>query len=260
VVWSFGKRYRPLLGLDITTSSVKLIELTMSGGQYRVESYAAEPTPHNAINEKAIVDAEAVGEAIRRAVKRSGAKSRLAAIAISGDAAITKVIQMPKTLGDNELEGQVAPERVAKAVKALKAASGKRWKKGKGATDPYHAQLWIVGDSIGEACWLKGHAAGIRRKAPAQGKIRVDLSLTELLQLSWLAHLGFQHMMPNYRGFEIHRFSGEEDAREGAAAVGKIESVIPAKERPFADLSVQFKKRQKLIGDWWQAVPDRLTA
>jgi len=98
-VWSFGKRYRPLLGLDITTSSVKLIELTMSGGQYRVESYAAEPTPHNAINEKAIVDAEAVGEAIRRAVKRSGAKSRLAAIAISGDAAITKVIQMPRISG-----------------------------------------------------------------------------------------------------------------------------------------------------------------
>ena len=106
-MWSFVKRYRPLLGLDITTSSVKLIELTMSGGQYRVESYAAEPTPHNAINEKAIVDAEAVGEAIRRAVKRSGAKSRFAAIAISGDAAITKVIQMPRSLGENELEGQV---------------------------------------------------------------------------------------------------------------------------------------------------------
>ncbi len=94
-MWSLGKRYRPLLGLDITTSSVKLIELSMSGGQYRVESYAAEPTPHNAINEKAIVDAEAVGEAIRRAVKRSGARSRFAAIAISGDAAITKVIPFP---------------------------------------------------------------------------------------------------------------------------------------------------------------------
>jgi type IV pilus assembly protein PilM len=103
----FGPKYRPLLGLDITTSSVKLIELSLGGGQYRVESYAAEPTPHNAINEKAIVDAEAVGEAIRRAVKRSGARSKEAAIAISGDAAITKVIQMPKTLGENELEGQV---------------------------------------------------------------------------------------------------------------------------------------------------------
>jgi hypothetical protein len=159
-----------------------------------------------------------------------------------------------------ELEGQVVPERVAKAVKAVKAVSGKRRKRDKGSTDPYHAQLWIVGDAIGEACWLKGHAAGLRRKAPAEGKIRIDLSLTELLQLSCLAHLGFQHMMPNYRGFEFRRFSAEEDAREGAKAVAKIEAVIPAKARPFADLSVQFKIRQKLICDWWQAVPDRLTA
>ena len=41
-----SRKYRQLLGLDITTSSIKLIELSMAGGQYRVESYAAEPTPH----------------------------------------------------------------------------------------------------------------------------------------------------------------------------------------------------------------------
>ena len=103
----FTAAQRPLLGLDITTSSVKLIELARSGDSYRVESYAAEPTPVNSINEKAIVDVEAVGEAVRRAVKRSGARSRLGAVAISGDAAITKVIQMPKTLKEAELEGQV---------------------------------------------------------------------------------------------------------------------------------------------------------
>jgi DNA-binding CsgD family transcriptional regulator len=101
------RKYRPLLGLDITTSSVKLIELVMSGGSYRVESYAAEPTPQNAMNEKAIVDAEAVGEAIRRAVKRSGAGAKEVAIAISGDAAITKVIQMPRSLRERDLESQV---------------------------------------------------------------------------------------------------------------------------------------------------------
>ena len=106
----------------------------------------------------------------------------------------------------------------------------------------------------------KGHAAGIRRKAPAEGKIRADFSLNELLQLSWLAHLGVQYMMPNYRGFEIHRFGGEEDALEGAIAIGKIEGAIPAKMRPFTDLGVQLKNRQKLINDWWQGVPDRLTA
>ncbi len=88
----FQRRYRPLIGLDITTSSIKLIELSKSGDGYRVESYAAEPSPPNDINEKAIVDAQAVGEAVRRAVKRSGARSGDCAVAISGDAAITKII------------------------------------------------------------------------------------------------------------------------------------------------------------------------
>jgi type IV pilus assembly protein PilM len=106
LVFLFTRKYRPLLGLDITTSSVKLIE-SLAGGQYRVEAYAAEPMPVNSINEKTIVDAEAVGEAIRRAVKRSGAKSKEVAIAISGDAAITKVIQMPRNLRGGDLEAQV---------------------------------------------------------------------------------------------------------------------------------------------------------
>jgi type IV pilus assembly protein PilM len=104
---SLGRSYSPLIGLDITTSSIKLIELSQSGGQYRVEAYAAEPTPHNAINEKAIVDAAAVGDTIRRAVKRSGVRSRECAVAISGDAAITKAVQMPKNLSDAELEQQI---------------------------------------------------------------------------------------------------------------------------------------------------------
>ncbi|MEM7280121.1 MAG: pilus assembly protein PilM [Pseudomonadota bacterium] len=103
----FGKKSRQLVGLDVTTSSIKLIELGKSGDQYRVECYAAEPTPTNAINEKTIVDVEAVGEAVRRVIKRSGSKTREVALAISGDAAITKVIQMPSSLNEAELEGQV---------------------------------------------------------------------------------------------------------------------------------------------------------
>jgi len=107
LVFLFTRKYKPLLGLDITTSSVKLIELSLAGGQYRVEAYAAEPMPVNSINEKQIVDTEAVGEAIRRAVKRAGARSKEVAVAISGDAAITKVIQMPRNLRAADLEAQV---------------------------------------------------------------------------------------------------------------------------------------------------------
>ncbi|MDR2216345.1 MAG: pilus assembly protein PilM [Nevskiaceae bacterium] len=95
------------MGLDITPSSIKLIELTMSGGQYSVDCYAAEPTPQNAMNEKAIIDADAIGEAISRAVRRAGARTRDVAVAISGDAAITKIIQMPRNLKEADLEAQV---------------------------------------------------------------------------------------------------------------------------------------------------------
>jgi type IV pilus assembly protein PilM len=102
------RQKQPLIGLDITTSSIKLIELVAAGKGFRVESYAAEPTPVNAINEKVIVDSDAVGEAISRAVKRSGTRNRGVAIAISGDAAITKIIQMPANLSESEMEGQVA--------------------------------------------------------------------------------------------------------------------------------------------------------
>jgi type IV pilus assembly protein PilM len=103
----FATRSKPLAGLDITTSSIKLIELVPNGRSYRVECYAAEPSPPNSITEKSIVDADAVGEAVRRAVKRASTKASEVAIAISGDAAITKVIQMPRHLNDNDLEAQV---------------------------------------------------------------------------------------------------------------------------------------------------------
>ncbi len=106
-MFNITRKNRPLLGLDITTSSIKLIELSQSGDQFRVESFAAEATPPNSINEKSVVDAAAVGEAIRRAIKRSGAATRDVAIAISGDATIVKVIQLPKSLNENEIEEQV---------------------------------------------------------------------------------------------------------------------------------------------------------
>jgi hypothetical protein len=67
-------------------------------------------------------------------------------------------------------------------------------------------------------------------------------------------------MMPNYRDFEIHRFSGEEDAKEAAIAVSRIEAAIPAKDRPFANLLIQVERRQLLISDWWQEAPSRSIA
>jgi len=106
----FRRSQVPLLGVDISSTSVKLLELSRSGGRYRVESYAVEPLPPNSVMEKNITDAQLVGEAIARAVKKSGTRTKLGACAVAGSAVITKVISMPANLSEEELEGQIQIE------------------------------------------------------------------------------------------------------------------------------------------------------
>lgn len=101
------KRAKPLLGLDISTSSVKLIELSAAGSGYRVETYAAEAMPEDAIVDKVITDVDACGEALAKAVRRSGTRTRQAAVAIGGSSVITKTITMPAQLSDDERAQQV---------------------------------------------------------------------------------------------------------------------------------------------------------
>lgn len=107
----FGSRRSvPVLGLDISSSSVKLLELSRSGDQYRVESYAVASLPPNAVQEKNIAEVEAVGEAIRTVHTRSKSKLKTAAVAVAGSAVITKVIDMPGGLTEDAMENQITLE------------------------------------------------------------------------------------------------------------------------------------------------------
>ncbi|MBT8439412.1 MAG: pilus assembly protein PilM [Gammaproteobacteria bacterium] len=108
---SLLSRKKPvILGLDISSTSVKLLELEQDGDNYRVKSLAVEPLPDNAVVEKNFQDVEAIGETIQKAVKRSGTKAKLAAVAVAGSAVITKVINMPANLSESELEQQIQLE------------------------------------------------------------------------------------------------------------------------------------------------------
>ena len=108
---SLLKRKQPvMLGLDISSTTVKLLELSMTDGHYKVESMAIEPLPDDAVSEKNIQDPEAVGECIQKAVKKSGTKVKNAAVAVAGSAVITKIITMPANLSDSELESQIEME------------------------------------------------------------------------------------------------------------------------------------------------------
>jgi type IV pilus assembly protein PilM len=103
----FQRSQPGLLGIDVTSTSVKLIELSRDGARFRVESYAVEPLPEQSVVEKNIQDVNAVGECLRKAVKRCGSRVRNCALAVSGSAVITKVLSMPASLTDAERAAQI---------------------------------------------------------------------------------------------------------------------------------------------------------
>ena len=104
------KSQPPKIAVDISSTAVKLLQLSRAGDRYRVEHYAIEPLPANAVVDKNIADPEAVGEAIRRAIARSGSKARHAVGAVAGSAVITQLIPMPNDLTEDDLESQVELE------------------------------------------------------------------------------------------------------------------------------------------------------
>jgi len=105
-----GKKSSAVLGVDISSSSVKLLELSKHGDRYRVESYAVEPLPADAVVEKNITNVEAVGEVLKRVVSKSRTGVKNVAVAVSGSAVITKVIQMDSGMNEFEMEDQIALE------------------------------------------------------------------------------------------------------------------------------------------------------
>lgn len=99
-----------VLGLDISSTSAKLLELSHSGGKFRVESYAVASLPPNAVVEKNVNDPEGVADALRQVVYQSKTKQKNAAVAVAGSAVITKVITMDADLNDDAMEAQIMAE------------------------------------------------------------------------------------------------------------------------------------------------------
>src|SRR6478672_10047404 len=107
----FTPKAPPLFGLDISSSSVKMLEIVDAGkGVYRVERYAIEPLARDAVVDGNINNLEAVTDAVRRAHKRLGTRTKHVAMAVPTGAVITKKIVVPATLREEELEVQVESE------------------------------------------------------------------------------------------------------------------------------------------------------
>jgi type IV pilus assembly protein PilM len=108
---AFQTRAPALIGVDISSTSIKLIELAEAGkGAYRLERYSVEPLPRDAVTDGNIVNLDQVSEGLKRAWKRLGSRNRNVALALPAAMVITKKIIVPAAQKDEDLELTVEAE------------------------------------------------------------------------------------------------------------------------------------------------------
>ncbi len=106
-----GRTHPPMVGLDISSSSVKLVELGQDeSGEFVLERFAMEPFEKGWIVDGQIEKFDEVADAVRRLVLKSGTKTKDVVMAMPQSAVITKKIMLPAGLREEELEVQVESE------------------------------------------------------------------------------------------------------------------------------------------------------
>ena len=102
----FGRRNRSLVGLDIGSSAVKVVELRPNGTAFTLVAVGIEPLPHESVIDGAVADAGVVSEAIRRLYERLSVKTREVSVSLSGHAVIAQKILFPP-MPDEELRSSI---------------------------------------------------------------------------------------------------------------------------------------------------------
>jgi type IV pilus assembly protein PilM len=111
-VFDFFKTKSPsLIGVDIASTSIKLVELSQTGkGTYRLERYAIEPLPKDTVTDGNIANLDQVTDALKRGWKRLGSRNRNVAMSLPAAMVITKKIIVPSGQKEEELELTVEAE------------------------------------------------------------------------------------------------------------------------------------------------------
>ncbi len=106
----FGSNYSSILGIDISSTSVKILEVSSSGEEYCVEGYGSTRLPENAMEGNTIKDVDAVANSIKAAIAKAGFSSKSVALAVPDSLAISKIIQVNDGLSQQEIEEVVMTE------------------------------------------------------------------------------------------------------------------------------------------------------
>lgn len=105
----FRKKER-YLGIDLSPSAIKLVELSQNSKGYQVEALAMEPLPEGSMEERNPSDLDQIAAALKRAVKNSGTSLKQAILAVPTTSVVTRTITMPSDFGEEEIEANIQIE------------------------------------------------------------------------------------------------------------------------------------------------------
>lgn len=107
----FTESTPPLIGIDISSTSVKMVELSSDArGGYKLEGYSIAPLSKDAVVDGGVADIEKVADAIKHAWRLLGSREKRVALALPSSAVITKKVLMPADLREEDMEAQVDAE------------------------------------------------------------------------------------------------------------------------------------------------------
>jgi type IV pilus assembly protein PilM len=107
---AFGAKSTPLVGVDISSTAVKIVELAGNREKPELSRYTIEPLPRDAVTDGNIANLEAVGATIERALRKLSTRTKSASAALPTSMVITKRITLPAVDRDEEMEFAVEGE------------------------------------------------------------------------------------------------------------------------------------------------------
>jgi len=99
-------RKKGVIGLDIGSSSIKLVELRERKNGYKLQSLGIAPLPPEAIVDGALMDSVTIINAIRELIANTKAQTKDVITSVSGHSVIVKKITLP-LMSDSELEESI---------------------------------------------------------------------------------------------------------------------------------------------------------
>lgn len=104
----FGLDKSPMVGLDICATGVKIMSLVRNAEDKIVlEKYAIEPLAPGVVVEKNVTDHDALIEAIKSAVQKSGITTKKVCVSLASKMSITRTIELGTDLTDKEIGGEI---------------------------------------------------------------------------------------------------------------------------------------------------------